>query len=349
MSNPPQPDRAPAPAPPPACPRCGYDLTGQAATWADACPLAGTCSECGLNFRWSEILSDVNRGPPWLVEHRPRERPSRPRRLWNLYRRCWATVWHLLRPSAFWTAVSLTVPVRVGPLLLWPLILLTCLQPLIAAGNLTNRGRIDLGNRWRSAADPSIGWINALLDPWLFIVPEDNWRRAPFGPVGSVGPPDVRTIFHLAAGADLAVTLAPLLIPLGLLLLSHSRTTARVRPLHVLRAAVYGCFPLVVLLLLLTVRQLEYAARTWLPGVPPLKWNFEPFSVRLFQFAAVPIYLLLAAWVGRYWWCVITRSLQLPRAKLVFALLMLQTLLAALICFVLDRQLHKRFPDLFGA
>lgn len=41
---------------PAVCPRCGYDLHGTIDTWTDACPLTGVCSECGLEFIWSEIL-----------------------------------------------------------------------------------------------------------------------------------------------------------------------------------------------------------------------------------------------------------------------------------------------------
>ena len=36
------------------CPRCGYDLSGEIATWTEACPVRGLCTECGLEFAWGE-------------------------------------------------------------------------------------------------------------------------------------------------------------------------------------------------------------------------------------------------------------------------------------------------------
>jgi hypothetical protein len=41
----------------PTCPRCGYDLSGQVAAWTDACPLLGTCPECGLALDWRTVLT----------------------------------------------------------------------------------------------------------------------------------------------------------------------------------------------------------------------------------------------------------------------------------------------------
>ena len=52
----------------PRCPRCGYDLRGVVTTWADACPLESTCSECGLFFAWSEVIGPLAPRPGWCVE-----------------------------------------------------------------------------------------------------------------------------------------------------------------------------------------------------------------------------------------------------------------------------------------
>ena len=54
------------------CPRCGYDLRGVVATWAEACPLQSTCSECGLALEWSEVVGARARRPGWCVEFAPR-------------------------------------------------------------------------------------------------------------------------------------------------------------------------------------------------------------------------------------------------------------------------------------
>jgi hypothetical protein len=57
-------------APPPrtACPRCGHDLRGVIASWREACPLTGICTECGLEFAWGDLLSGRLHYPRWCVE-----------------------------------------------------------------------------------------------------------------------------------------------------------------------------------------------------------------------------------------------------------------------------------------
>lgn len=66
----PVPKRHPAPR----CPRCGYDLSGQVATWTDACPFEGVCTECGLTIAWSTVLGDAAGPPRWSIEHAPARR-----------------------------------------------------------------------------------------------------------------------------------------------------------------------------------------------------------------------------------------------------------------------------------
>ncbi len=51
------------------CPRCTYDLTGIIDSWHDACPLTGTCSECGLSFTWHDVLRGPLSYPRWSFEH----------------------------------------------------------------------------------------------------------------------------------------------------------------------------------------------------------------------------------------------------------------------------------------
>ncbi len=51
------------------CPRCDYDLAGAVSSWSDSCPVRGTCSECGLEFAWSDIINERLTGPRWSYEH----------------------------------------------------------------------------------------------------------------------------------------------------------------------------------------------------------------------------------------------------------------------------------------
>lgn len=92
----------------PSCPRCGYDLAGHASGWSEKCPLAGLCPECGLDFRWGDLLNPALRNLPWLYEHAPR--------WWSL--RAWfATTIRVALPWYFWKRVELhhrVVPQRLG-------------------------------------------------------------------------------------------------------------------------------------------------------------------------------------------------------------------------------------------
>ena len=50
----------------PTCPRCGYDLSGIVASWKDACPLTGICSECVLEFQCRYLLDPRFKIKPWF-------------------------------------------------------------------------------------------------------------------------------------------------------------------------------------------------------------------------------------------------------------------------------------------
>ena len=91
---------APAPDPGVNCPRCGYDLRGAMAMWREACPLRGTCVECGLDFEWAELLSPAFDMPRWCVEG-PHEFPSLPRRVAG-------TLAQSLAPWRFWSRLRMS-------------------------------------------------------------------------------------------------------------------------------------------------------------------------------------------------------------------------------------------------
>lgn len=91
------------------CPRCGYDQAGIAASWKDRCPLAGTCSECGLLFAWADVFV-----PPrcvGFVEH-----ASAVKEFVDWGFRTFLGVW---MPRRFWTRVKLEHPVRLRSAMVW--------------------------------------------------------------------------------------------------------------------------------------------------------------------------------------------------------------------------------------
>ncbi|MEZ6235454.1 MAG: hypothetical protein R3B68_14805 [Phycisphaerales bacterium] len=85
----------------PRCPRCGYDQSGAIATFTDACPTTGTCSECGLDFRWSDLFAEM-KPPPWSYEHGS----------WKDRHRLVGTLRALAWPPGFWRRVSGHMPVH---------------------------------------------------------------------------------------------------------------------------------------------------------------------------------------------------------------------------------------------
>ncbi len=53
----------------PTCPTCGYDQSGLIATWDTSCPLAGTCTECGSELDFVEMLHTKPIRFWWYAEH----------------------------------------------------------------------------------------------------------------------------------------------------------------------------------------------------------------------------------------------------------------------------------------
>ena len=86
------------------CPRCGYDLRGAITTWTDQCPLHGTCTECGLQFVWAEVLHPEKFEPQWCVEFAPRWR--------QILRACVRTFARSFWPFGFWRALKMSMPIR---------------------------------------------------------------------------------------------------------------------------------------------------------------------------------------------------------------------------------------------
>lgn len=102
------------------CPRCGYELRGAIDTWADSCPLYSTCSECGLEFEWSEVLCPEKYNPLWCVEF-PNAGPIRHSAL--------KTYLMSFRPRRFWRELKMANSVHWKRLLVYVLLLIT---PLVA-------------------------------------------------------------------------------------------------------------------------------------------------------------------------------------------------------------------------
>lgn len=81
------------------CPRCGYDLRGEVRRWRETCPVNGQCTECGLAFRWVEVLQRDRQSPNWWVEAQQARRFFLVRVVYTTGASCW--------PPFFWRRVQM--------------------------------------------------------------------------------------------------------------------------------------------------------------------------------------------------------------------------------------------------
>ncbi len=88
----------------PRCPRCGYDVRAVIDTWTDRCPMTGQCTECGLEFVWSEVLHPEKYEPQWCVEFVTKRRHLPIAALKTWLRSFW--------PWGFFARLSMTMSVR---------------------------------------------------------------------------------------------------------------------------------------------------------------------------------------------------------------------------------------------
>lgn len=109
------------------CPRCGYDLRGTIAAWNEACPLSGTCTECGLDFEWAEVLSEKVRRPRWCVEYAER--------WWHVPWLSVKTLAMTFWPWRFWKSLKMSHEPRWGRFAAYVCLLLVVLYIVFAIGH----------------------------------------------------------------------------------------------------------------------------------------------------------------------------------------------------------------------
>ncbi len=224
------------------CPRCGYDLRGAVAAWAERCPMQGRCTECGLEFPWAYVLCPGKFEPRWCVEFVPRRR---------FVQAVGATGVRTLQPWRFWSAIRMSMPLRPTRLAIHVLLLLVLpfafAHVVIQAGTAASvryRAQQALGP---GAPLPSYG---AAIRDAVF-TPLSSIRK---GPMPYVAPRELHEALGELDGpavldddvlgvtvSVLAVSLwLGLLLPASFVLLPVSRRRARVRWGHLVRVAAYG-------------------------------------------------------------------------------------------------------------
>ncbi len=108
----------------PICPKCGYDQSGEIATWESVCPLEGRCPECGLEFAWRDVFDPVLNDLYWYIEHGQ----SVSAMIW----RTPGTLARLILPHRFWQAVDVTKRVSIGRLTIWVLLVMVFAHLLVS-------------------------------------------------------------------------------------------------------------------------------------------------------------------------------------------------------------------------
>lgn len=193
------------------CPRCAYDLSGVIASWQSACPLAGTCSECGLGFRWQDIFNEKLSGPPWSFEHAARLSS------WRLLVTAWMVTW----PWSAWRELRLEIPIVARRLILLPLLAYALFHLLVAA----------------------VAWIDIFQDTALIAFRGLEYAFF-FEAIPALLWPYSRQLSWMDASTPptwLAwVALQWAFMPMLMLILDETMRRVRVRRVHILRGACYS-------------------------------------------------------------------------------------------------------------
>ena len=345
------------------CPRCGYDLAGVVASWAESCPVRGVCSECGVEFSWGKVLGPDGNFPRWFVEA-PHEPPGLRRDRMSV----WKTLWMLVLPWRFWKRVEIEMPVRLERIAWWTGcifgVLLAAHLTVIAAGLFT-AGAVGLGNFPANMTAPSLAgtsavparWATAAAGPavWPFAPALDQPTLRERGGAG------VKVVQTWMPPRDIVRSLRPghpvicaivfcVVLAVVFMCLPVTRQRAKVRWELVVRVAGYSFAWLGVALVwglaadILAAILIGSSATTranalalmvskagplWSPLLE-VWWFGSSGDIWLNIFmCVVPV-----AWVMVYWWHALTRGLRMREALTVFLACMIPALIAVFLCWL---------------
>jgi hypothetical protein len=140
----------------PTCPTCGYDQSGLIATWESSCPLTGTCTECGSDLDFVDMLHTKPIRFWWYAEHA--------RGAISFVWRTFATMAMLADPGRFWKRWDRR-QVRgskrfVGFLVLASFILHTLASILGRAAAFEEYGGV---HWWNRASAHDLSWVPDML------------------------------------------------------------------------------------------------------------------------------------------------------------------------------------------
>jgi hypothetical protein len=214
------------------CPLCDYNLRG-----LDQSQPAPRCPECGYAFDWTTLLDEHARRHPYLFEHHPR------RPIGSLLRTLWVSI---VRPRRFWRELRPEHTPKPRRLVGYWLILagiavlasaVFAAHPIVTYVQDAARGRAYMLAAFRRGYDPN-GILTRFASPQAAV----NSMYPPLTPAkawqivrGKLG-----TTAHLLWPVIAAYLLWPWLTVLALLIFRETMRHARIRPVHVIRCAVYS-------------------------------------------------------------------------------------------------------------
>ncbi len=324
------------------CPRCGYDLRGTAFAWVEACPLEGTCPDCGHAFAWSSVFRRPRH--PHLIEHqwtRPisfsllcrrtlarfprRPAPTDTAQRWrrrSLLTLPYSLLWTMggtLLPWRFWRSVRLEHPLSL---------------PLVAALVLL-AALVCVTFVWAAALSAgTIDWLT------VGVAQAEVWDL----PGGAARV--TRWSADRFASDRLSVLICPLLVPLTMPLLFLTLPASHLRFGHMLRVALYSAIALLLLLVLLTylcavldvlrdLRLVPVAARETVEYVlrvgPPWSNGFLQRARGLSTTSAAIDFLVIWPLLAWWWRCACKHYLRLENPGAIAGLLTFLAVLASLL------------------
>ncbi|MBO6512928.1 MAG: hypothetical protein JJ974_03040 [Phycisphaerales bacterium] len=111
----------------PICPKCGYDQSGEIATWKSQCPINGRCNECGIPFQWADIFDPSRTRLHWYAEHA--------RSLTNFLSATPKTLIRIILPHRFWRTVDTTKDLRPMCLIAWVIFVMILSHLIVSIPN----------------------------------------------------------------------------------------------------------------------------------------------------------------------------------------------------------------------
>ncbi|MFO0835420.1 MAG: hypothetical protein U0638_10635 [Phycisphaerales bacterium] len=331
------PGSSPAAAAPCECPRCGYDLSGAVAAWNHAesasCPMRGTCSECGLEFEWGDVLNPVLLPPPWSYEH------ARSRLSFKSFRTILVSLW----PPKFWRDLRMSHPIHAHRLAILVAIGVPLVHMLVVTLPLAT-SFVDHALRPTPTAP---GWADELA-----IIVGNCWPYSDSLSDYVLQPSRARWgIPTIMKPWPILIWLWWLLMIPVFLLLPITLRRCRVRKTHLVRIGAYslvfaaGAIPL----LTCTSRNIASGLRglaAWhgRTGLGPDEQTCYSLLEALWHGSVVLSPLLCFAMLVVFWGIVASRYLRLPRPWFVSAVL---TLLSALVAILLLSLLPGKLGRLY--